>query len=66
MRDLLQNQVFGAATMQGYLAGKLYDGTVIAGRDMVAIVPAVKSIPEPSGLLLILMGLAALTLCRSK
>lgn len=63
MQDLLQNGVISAATVQGYLAGNLLDGTVIAGRDMVTIVPGTKStpIPEPSTLLMILIGLAALT-----
>jgi hypothetical protein len=64
MRDLIDNEVIGAATVQGYLAGQLVDGTEIAGRDMVRIVPALKSIPEPSSLLLILVGVLALANCR--
>jgi hypothetical protein len=67
MRDLLDNEVIGAETLQGYLAGQLYDGTVIAGRDAVNIVGlAGQAIPEPSSLLLILAGALALTICRRK
>jgi hypothetical protein len=64
MQDLLDNEVIGAATVEGYLAGQLVDGIGIAGRDMVIIVPAIKNIPEPSSVILILMGVLALTSCR--
>lgn len=64
MRELLENEVIGAATVQGYLAGQLVDGTEIAGRDMVVIVPAARGIPEPSSLLLILVAALALRICK--
>jgi hypothetical protein len=57
--ELLANEVIGAATVQGYLAGGLLDGTVIAGRDGLTLVP------EPSTLLLV-AGLLAVTRCRRK
>jgi hypothetical protein len=66
MQDLLMNEVIGTATVQGHLAGKLLNGKAITGGDMVTIVPALQSmsIPEPSSLLLILLGALALTICR--
>lgn len=44
--------VAGRLTQEGYLAGALLDGSIIAGRDALAFVP------EPTGLLLLIAGLA--------
>jgi hypothetical protein len=61
---LIDNGVLGPLTTQGYLTGTLLDGTLIAGRDMVRIVPGLKSIPEPSSLLLVFAGMLVLTIRR--
>ena len=37
---------------------------MIAGRDLVRIVPTMKNIPEPSSVILLLVGVLALTSCR--
>lgn len=66
MQDLLANDVIGGETVQGYLAGELFDGTVIAGRDAVRIVPFIQTVPEPGTLLLLVVGLFAMTQCRRK
>ncbi len=66
MRDLVANEVIGSMTVEGYLAGQAYDGTEIAGRETVRIVPAGSAIPEPSGMLLMLAGLLALTTRRKR
>jgi hypothetical protein len=58
--ELLANEVIGAATVEGFLAGGLRDGTVIAGRDGLTLVP------EPSTLLLVVAGLLAVTRCWRK
>lgn len=52
------NGVIGLASTQGYVTGQLLDGTVIAGRDGISL------IPEPSSLLLLAFGLSALALCK--
>lgn len=59
MRDLLDHQVISGQTTEGYLAGLLLDGSHIAGRDTMLIVPGNAAIPEPSSLLLLLAGLLA-------
>ena len=58
--EMLANGVIGLVTKQGYFAGEMLDGTVIAGRDNL------RFIPEPSSLLLILAGVTALAFCRRK
>ncbi len=58
LTEMRANGVIGLLTEQGYFAGELFDGTVIAGRDNVSF------IPEPSSLLLVLVGLLAVTICR--
>lgn len=64
LSDLLDNHVLSAATTEGYLAGQLFDGSHIAGRDAVRIVGGAKAIPEPSSLLLLVFGLSVLALCK--
>jgi hypothetical protein len=56
--EMRENGVIGLLTEEGYVAGEMADGTVIAGRDTVAFVP------EPSALFVTLAGLAVLTLRR--
>ena len=58
--EMRVNGVIGLMTEEGYFAGEMLDGTVIAGRDNLSF------IPEPSSLLLTLAGLMALTLYRRK
>jgi len=62
MKSLLDNDVIGRDTVQGYVSGQLVDGTVVSGRDAVVIVPAGQPIPEPSGLVLIFAAALALTI----
>ena len=56
--EMRANGVVGPLTEQGYFAGALLDGTVIAGRDVLSFVP------EPGGLWLLLGGLGALAMYR--
>ncbi len=56
--EMRANGVIGLTTEQGYFAGEMLDGTVIAGRDHLSF------IPEPSSLLLLLVGLLTVTICR--
>lgn len=59
MRDLADRGVMDLATVEGYLAGQLFDGTHIAGRDAVLIIKGRNAIPEPGSLWLMAAGLAA-------
>jgi hypothetical protein len=58
-QELVENGVLGPLTEQGYLTGKLLDGTVIAGRDSVVIVPR-GAVPEPTAFVLGGLGLLSL------
>ena len=67
MRDLVGNMVLGDMSVEGYLAGQLFDGTEIAGRESIRIVPGAhtfNTIPEPSGLLLAVAGVLLLAASR--
>ena len=67
IQELIENGVLGPETTQGYVTANLYDGAVIAGRDMVAIVPATKKyVPEPGSLCLLLAGLPGWMMLRRK
>ena len=67
MRDLVfNNEVLGASTLEGYLAGQMYDGTEIAGREPVRIVGGPNFVPEPSSALLLLLGWITLTAYRKR
>ena len=52
--EMRANGVISLMTEQGYSAGQLLDGSEVAGRDALTI------IPEPSSLLLILSGMLLL------
>ncbi len=62
MRDLVDNMVLGDMSLEGYLAGQLYDGTEIAGRESIRIVPGptAMSIPEPGSVMLLVAGVLLL------
>ncbi|MGI9427606.1 MAG: PEP-CTERM sorting domain-containing protein [Bythopirellula sp.] len=66
MRELLNNEVLGIDTVEGYLAGQTVEGVQFAGRDLVQIVGKGPTIPEPASLLLMLTGLTALALNSKK
>lgn len=57
MREIVGNGVMGPLTTEGYLAGQTFDGTQVAGREFVEIVPGKgKSVPEPAGGWLLVLG----------